>query len=156
LGKVVGVGFVDEITDRIWIVIDAVDGRAHYVELGRVKPEAVPLRGALVAVGGGLRDGKPSAASRLHVLSTMDLDRLTTYDGPTWLDEVIIAKGRFDPDMPGFAVELSQKLGARGAWLIERGLAERSSEGDITSKPDMMRRLRAEETRRLADKLSRE
>src|SRR5262249_36774598 len=32
VGKVVGIGLVDEITDRTWIIIDAVDGRAHYVE----------------------------------------------------------------------------------------------------------------------------
>ena len=27
IGKVVGVGMVDEITDRTWVVVDAVDGR---------------------------------------------------------------------------------------------------------------------------------
>ena len=36
IGKLVGVGLVDEITDRTWIVIDAVDGRVHYAELGRL------------------------------------------------------------------------------------------------------------------------
>ena len=34
IGKVVGVGLVDEITDRTWVVVDAVDGRVHYAELG--------------------------------------------------------------------------------------------------------------------------
>jgi type IV secretory pathway VirD2 relaxase len=34
VGKVVGVGLVDEITDRTWVVVDAVDGRVHYAELG--------------------------------------------------------------------------------------------------------------------------
>src|SRR5690606_24436407 len=34
IGKIVGVGMVDEITDRSWVVIDAVDDRAHYAELG--------------------------------------------------------------------------------------------------------------------------
>jgi type IV secretory pathway VirD2 relaxase len=29
IGKVIGVGMVDEITDRTWVVIDAVDGRVH-------------------------------------------------------------------------------------------------------------------------------
>ncbi len=38
IGKVVGVGMVDEITDRTWVVVDAVDGRVHYAELGRLKP----------------------------------------------------------------------------------------------------------------------
>jgi hypothetical protein len=38
IGKVVGVGLVDEITDRTWVVVDAVDGRVHYAELGRLHP----------------------------------------------------------------------------------------------------------------------
>src|SRR5215510_363248 len=86
----------------------------------------------------------------------MELGRLTTYEGPTWLDEVIVANGRPDPLMPGFAVELSQGLAARGRWLVERGLAQRASEDDIAPKPDMMRRLRAQESHRIGEKLSRE
>jgi type IV secretory pathway VirD2 relaxase len=156
IGKVVGIGFVDEITDRTWLVIDAVDGRAHYVELGRLSADAAPSRGMLVALGGGPLDGKPSPTPRLRVLSTMELDRLTSYEGPTWLDEVLIAKGSVDPAMPGFAMELSGKLGRRGQWLVERGLAEQSSGGGITPKPDMMQRLRREERRGLAETLARE
>lgn len=33
-GKVIGRGFVDELNDRGYLVIDATDGRAHYVALG--------------------------------------------------------------------------------------------------------------------------
>jgi type IV secretory pathway VirD2 relaxase len=156
VGKVVGVGFVDEITDRTWLVIDAVDGRAHYVELGRLKPDALPSRGMLVAIGGGLLDGKPVTTPRLRVLSTVELDRIAGYAGPTWLDELIIEKARIEPGMPGFALELSEKLGARRQWLVGRGLAENSSADTIILKPDMMSRLRAEEKRRLAEGLSRE
>ena len=47
IGKVVGVGLVDEITDRTWVVVDAVDGRVHYAELGRLQPGEVPARGML-------------------------------------------------------------------------------------------------------------
>ena len=47
-GKVVGTGFIDEITDRTWAVIDGTDGRVHYVELGRLKPDNVPPREAIV------------------------------------------------------------------------------------------------------------
>src|SRR5262249_41115095 len=63
---------------------------------------------------------------------------------------------RIDPAMPGLAMELCQKVGDRGTWLVARGLAERSSAGDIIPKPDMMRRLKVEERRRLAEGLSRE
>ena len=50
IGKVVGVGMVDEITDRTWVVVDAVDGRVHYAELGRLRPADVPARGTIVAL----------------------------------------------------------------------------------------------------------
>jgi hypothetical protein len=44
---------VDEITDRTWMVVDAVDGRVHYyVDLGRIEPADVPHRGMLVALAG--------------------------------------------------------------------------------------------------------
>src|SRR4029078_7765441 len=51
IGKVVGVGMVDEITDRTWVVVDAVDGRVHYAELGRLRAGDVTARGMLVALG---------------------------------------------------------------------------------------------------------
>ena len=66
IGKVVGVGLVDEITDRTWVVVDAVDGRVHYAELGRLKPADVPARGTVVALAGDNVQGKPSPAPRLQ------------------------------------------------------------------------------------------
>ena len=96
IGKVVGVGLVDEITDRTWVVVDAVDGRVHYAELGRLKPADVPVRGMIVALAGDKLQGKPSPAPRLQVLSPVEIERQTTYDGPTWLDQAIISKWRPD------------------------------------------------------------
>jgi hypothetical protein len=65
IGKVIGVGMVDEITDRTWVVVDAVDGRVHYADLGRLKPVDVPQRGVLVTLAGDqtLR-GKPTSVPR--------------------------------------------------------------------------------------------
>jgi type IV secretory pathway VirD2 relaxase len=66
IGKVIGVGMVDEITDRTWMVVDAVDGRVHYADLGRLKPTDMPARGMLVALAGDetLR-GKPTPFPRV-------------------------------------------------------------------------------------------
>ena len=64
IGKVVGVGLVDEITDRTWVVVDAVDGRVHYAELGRLQAGEVPARGMLVALGGDSLQVKPSVSSQ--------------------------------------------------------------------------------------------
>lgn len=156
IGKVVGVGMVDEITDRIWVIVDAVDGRVHYAELGRLKPADVPARGTIVALAGDSAQGKPSPAPRLQMLSAVEVERQVTYDGPTWLDQAIISKWRPDAQMRGFATDLQGALAARAQWLIERKLAEVSPTGVIAPKPEMMRNLRQVETERLVRDLSRQ
>ena len=155
IGKVVGVGLVDEITDRTWVVVDAVDGRVHYAELGRLKAAEMPARGTVVALAGDNAQGKPSPAPRLQLLSPVEVERQATYDGPTWLDQAIISKWRPDEQMPGFAADLHGALAARGRWLATRNLARVSSTGDVSPMPEMMRTLRQAETERLTRDLSR-
>jgi type IV secretory pathway VirD2 relaxase len=156
IGKVVGVGLVDEITDRTWIVVDAVDGRVHYADLGRLRAAEMPARGMLVVLAGDSLQGKPSPHTKLEVLSAIEVERQTGYEGPTWLDQAIVSKWRPDDGTRGFASQLDGALAARGRWLAKRQLAELSSAGDITPKPDMMRRLRQAETERLVRDLSRD
>jgi type IV secretory pathway VirD2 relaxase len=157
IGKVVGIGMVDEITDRTWVVVDAVDGRVHYADLGRIKPSDLPQRGMLVALAGDetLR-GKPTSVPRLEVLSGVELNRLATYDGPTWLDEAIIGKFQIRSETAGFAADLRQALADRGSWLAERGLADISSSSEVAPRPEMMRSLRQRETAHIAATLSRQ
>jgi type IV secretory pathway VirD2 relaxase len=155
VGKVVGVGLVDEITDRAWVVVDAVDGRVHYAELGRLGAAEVPKRGTLVALASDSPGGRPSKYPNLQVLSPVELERHVGYDGPTWLDQAILSKWRPDASARGFAAEVDSVLAARGRWLVARRLAEAAPAGDIVPKPDMMRRLRQGETQRLAEDLSR-
>jgi type IV secretory pathway VirD2 relaxase len=154
IGKVVGVGLVDEITDRTWVVVDAVDGRVHYAELGRLQTGEVPARGTLVALSGDSLQAKPSKYPTLQALSPVELERHAAYDGPTWLDQAILAKWRPDASARGFAAEVDSALAARGRWLVARHVAEATPAGDILPKPDMMRRLRQAETERLAGDLS--
>ena len=98
------------------MVIDAVDGRVHYAELGRLRPSDVPARGTLVALGGEAVPGKPSAAPKLQLLSPMELDRQTAYEGPTWI-KAVLAKWRPDPDVAGFGAELRSGFATRLRWL---------------------------------------
>ena len=157
IGKVVGVGMVDEITDRTWVVIDAVDGRVHYAELGRLRATDVPERGTLVALAGEAAPGKPSAAPKLQLLSPMGIERQTAYEGPTWIDQAMLAKWRPDPDVAGFGAELRGAFAARVRWLRQRQLvAPSDGADDAVPKTDMMRSLRQLETQRLVASLSRE
>ena len=156
IGKVVGIGMVDEITDRTWVVVDALDGRAHYAELGRISPADMPARGMLVAIGVGGPHDKPDAFPRLQMLSRVELERLADYDGPTWLDHAIIGNFHIDRAMPGFAAELRESLAARGRWLAERGLADPASAAEPSATPRIMATLRQRETTRMVEALSRE
>ena len=155
IGKVVGVGMVDEITDRTWVVVDAVDGRVHYAELGRLASADVPVRGTIVALAShSLKEGRPSPAPRLQELSTVRLDQQIGYEGPTWLDQAIISNWRPEPGVPGFAAEVRDALTARGRWLTERQLAQISSADAIRPERHMMRALRQTETDRIVQDLS--
>jgi type IV secretory pathway VirD2 relaxase len=155
IGKIFGVGLVDEITDRTWVILDAVDGRVHYAELGRLKPADVPVRDTLAALGGDGLQQKPSAVPRMHILSPVEVERHTGYEGPIWLDEAIIAKWSPEPGLPGLAAELRAALAARGQWLADRALAKVAGDGTITAMPGMITELRKRETERLVNDLSR-
>ena len=155
VGKVVGVGMVDGITDRAWVIIDAVDGRVHYAELGRLTPEQAPVRGTIVALGSGVTNEKPTTVPRLDLVTDIELKHRVAYHGPTWLDQAAVAKWRPEPNTPGFAAELRTALEQRGKWLADRQLADLTPDGRILPKPDMMRRLRETETQRLVADLKR-
>src|SRR5215467_8649698 len=155
IGKVVGVGMVDEITDRTWVVIDAVDGRVHFAEVGHLNSDDVPSRGMTAVLAGNSLQAKPASHPRLKVLTPVEIEEQITYDGPTWVDQAIIANWRPEPGMPGYATELDKARTARGRWLATRELAEVSASGEISPKPVMMRTLRQAETERLVRDVSR-
>lgn len=157
VGRVLGVGEVDEITQGTWVVIDAADGRVHYAELGRVKTTEIPARGSLVVLAAAAHGGKPSSAPQLQLLSAVAIEHQTTYEGPTWIDRALLAKWRPDPDAGGFGANLSNAFAARLDWLWERQLVRpRQSTGEPVPVPDMMRVLRQLERQRLVATLSRD
>lgn len=155
IGKVVGVGMIDEITDRTWVIVDGVDGRVHYAELGRLREQQVPVRGTIAALGSGVVNERPTAVPRLDLVTDIELKHHVAYDGPTWLDQAAVAKWRPEPNTPGFAAELRAALEQRGKWLAERQLADLTPDGKILPRPDMMRRLREAEAQRVVADLKR-
>jgi type IV secretory pathway VirD2 relaxase len=157
IGKVLGTGLVDEITDRTWVVVDGVDGRVHYADLGRLRTTELPHRGMLVALAGDQTSrGKPTSVPRLEVLSAVELGRLVNYDGPTWLDQAIAGKFKVEETMPGFAAELRQALSARAQWLADRGLAVPAEANEVAPVPQMLLTLRQREMAHIAETLARQ
>jgi hypothetical protein len=154
VGRVVGVGLVDEISDHTWVVVDAVDGRVHYAELGRLESADLPVRGTIVALASdSLKAGRPSPTPRLQELSPVQLEQQIEYNGPTWLDQAIVSNWRPEAGMPGFPGELQDALAARGRWLAERQLAHWSPAG-AQPHPHMMRGLREAEMQRIVRDVS--
>ena len=155
-GKVLAVGLVDEITDRQYVIVDGVDGRVHYAELGRLAFSEVPARGMIVSLSGDSLQGKPKSVPRLQVLSPVELAGQIAYDGPTWLDRALIARVRPNQSQTGFGAELQQALANRSRWLAEQKLADIDPGGDLALRPQMMATLRQRETARLVETLSRQ
>lgn len=63
VGRVVGEGFADELTERRYVVIDAVDGRTHYAELGILRAnEEAPVRNTILELSS--RVAEPRAIDR--------------------------------------------------------------------------------------------
>ncbi|WP_341703317.1 relaxase/mobilization nuclease RlxS [Ferrovibrio sp.] len=50
IGRVVRLGLSDEINDRHFMVVDGVDGRSHYVELGKLERQEPMAEGNIIAV----------------------------------------------------------------------------------------------------------
>jgi type IV secretory pathway VirD2 relaxase len=154
VGKVVGVGFVDEITDRHYVVIDGADARVHYVELGRLKPDNVPVRDSVVRVTADRLDGKPQSAPRLQILSRDEVGRIASYDGPAWVDRMVTAP---DPSMQnarGFGAELAGAVEARRKWLAANDLGRMREDGTFELRTSAFGRLRQRELDRIGQEMS--
>jgi type IV secretory pathway VirD2 relaxase len=50
IGRVVTRGLADELSDRHYLIVDAVDGRIHYIEIGNAEATAPTPEGSIVAV----------------------------------------------------------------------------------------------------------
>ena len=149
LGRVVGVGFVDEITDRHYVVIDGADARVHYVELGRLNADNVPSRDNIVRITGDRLDGRPQSAPRLQTLSRDSLQGMAHYEGPVWLDRLAPAA---DPSLQrtrGFGSELDQAVTQRRQWLVSKDLARFRADGGFELRTSALARLRALEMQRV-------
>jgi type IV secretory pathway VirD2 relaxase len=156
IGKVVAVGLVDEITDRQYVIVDGIDGRVHYAQLGRLQPAALPGRGAIVSLGGDSLQGKPRSIPRLQVLSPIEIASQIDYDGPTWLDRALIEREGLTASATGFGAELKRALSDRARWLTLQNLADTGVDGNVRPKPQTPSLLRQRELTRLTDELSRQ
>ncbi|HZU50411.1 MAG TPA: DUF3363 domain-containing protein [Sphingomicrobium sp.] len=125
----------DETSGRAYLLVDATDGRSHYLEIGKSLPLGLP-KDAIINVR-ELRD-RPgrSLGTRVKLLSPLRLDLLGSYDGATWLDHELVSPSMVPRDV-GFGREVRHALAQRRTWLVEQGLATKVGE-QVAYQRDML------------------
>jgi hypothetical protein len=143
-GRLIAHGFADEISDHQFLIIDGVDGRIHYVDIGagRVGIEAS-------APGAIVRLSHETHVSRTHpvkveLLSMIPLERLHQFEGATWLDRTLVGDDREPVRDAGFGREVRSALALRRAWLVEHGLA-RENQGRLVFNAGFIAKLKQRE-----------
>ena len=124
IGKVAAIGFADELSDRRYVVIDSVDGRVHYADLGNVKPEVLPERGMIASLEGTAHEETRKQSNGLRILSYLNLEQLETAEGLTWLDKELASTSPTFVSDNGFGSDVKAALRNRLQWLTERGIVE--------------------------------
>jgi type IV secretory pathway VirD2 relaxase len=136
VGRLVRRGLEDELKDRQYLVIDGLDGRAHYVAIG--KAEAVDLReGVIVSITANRAEPRPSDRTVADIAAA---------NGGRYSIDIHL---RHDPNARAeFAEAHVRRLEA-----LRRlgGGVEREPDGTFVIAPDHLARMQAFEQRRLQD-----
>jgi type IV secretory pathway VirD2 relaxase len=141
IGKVAAIGLADELSDRRYVVIDGIDGRVHYADLGNVKPEVLPERGMIAALEGTAHEETRKQSTRLRILSYLNLERLETAEGLTWLDKELASKSPTLVSDNGFGNDVKSALRNRLQWLTEQGMVDRAADDGVRPSAIAMKTL---------------
>jgi type IV secretory pathway VirD2 relaxase len=142
-GAVIGKGLHDEINDKGYLVIDGVDGRAHYVRLRAGQDLSDYPIGGIVQVrpaqtqGDGGRERGPSVRLQSH----QSLENQVTATGVTWLDRQLL-KSETKLSFDGFGATVRRALEGRASQLLNRGLGEQRA-GKVAVSPQLLAQLEA-------------
>ena len=156
VGRVAGLGLTDEINDRHYIVVDGVDGKVHYGDVGYLRPEFVPDKGMIVAIENGAIEDSDKQRTRLRILSYLNLEKLVDAEGATWLDKELLGKSQEKRTQAGFGSEASAALVRRQQWLVAQGLGTVNSTNTFQPQPRMLEQLRQRDLRQASQILSKE
>lgn len=152
VGRVVERGISDELNERHYLVVDGIDGRVHYAEIGTADL-ADPVRpGSVVALTAGRSRTSPVVVA---TLAAQPLADLAPADAATWLDRELVASEPSAVRDAGFGREVRAALALRQQWLIEQGLAEQREDG-VVYRRNLLAILRRRELTRSAAALSSE
>ena len=156
VGRVAGIGLVDEINDKHFLVVDGMDGKVHYADVGGLPSELVPAKGMIVAIENSPRGEDEKQMTRLRILSYMNLGRLVDADGATWLDRELLSSRPEARSKEGYGAMVQTALDRRRQWLASQGLGQIGAEGEFSPSPNLLNTLRARDLVRSSERLSKE
>lgn len=141
-GRLIARGLHDELTGEAFAIIDATDGRTHYLRFPDIERTGDAAPGAIVALG-RWTDRSGRAQEGLLVRSDLSLDQQIGARGATWLDRQILTP-QSEVLGGGFGAEVAAAMVQRTDWLVEEGLATRQGQRVIFGR-NLLGRLRADE-----------
>jgi type IV secretory pathway VirD2 relaxase len=156
VGRVAGLGLTDEINDRHYVIVDGVDGKVHYADVGHLRPDIVPDKGMIVAIENSAIDGGEKQRTRLRILSYLNLEKIAAAEGATWLDKELIGKSQARLVETGFGSEVSAAITRRRQWLVNQGLGTMNSSNTFQAQLRMLEHLRQRELRQAGQALAKE
>ncbi len=137
VGRIAGKGLSDEMNDRGYLVVDGIDGRAHYVRL----PAGVDL--TTLPMDGIVEVSPPGQARAVdHTISSL------TRDGIYRAADHLAHLSRESTPGPQAAVDVHVR---RLEALRRVGLVERVEEGVWSVPPDFVQRVRAQDEYKAID-----
>ena len=147
IGRLVERGLHDELTGAAYAVVDATDGRTHYLRFGDMELTGDAKPGAIVELG-QWRDTRGNDRQSLSVRSDLSLGEQVTAAGATWLDRQLVAREPVET-AGGFGAEVRDALAARSEHLAFEGLAHRQGRRFVFAK-DLLDELRSRELNTVA------
>lgn len=156
VGRVAGIGLTDEINDRHYVVVDGIDGKVHYADVGHVPPEFVPERGMIVTVENRQRGDGEQARNRIRILSYLNLEKLFEAEGATWLDKELMSPRPERIAETGFGATVRDALVKRQQWLVSQSLGKQTPDGIFQAAPNLLHHLRQRDVRQASLTLSKE
>ena len=156
VGRVAGIGLTDEINDRHYLVVDGIDGKVHYADVGHLSPEFVPDKGMIVAIENKASVDSDKLRSRIRILSYLNLEKLISAEGATWLDKELLRRVPERIVQAGFGVETGIAIAKRRQWLIAQGWGATDVASNFRAQPRMLDYLRQRDLEQASQVLSRE
>ena len=142
IGRLVERGLHDELTGSAYAVVDATDGRTHYLRFDDIDQTSDAKPGAIVELG-LWRDNRGNERQSLSIRSDLSLNEQISAPGATWLDRQLVAREPVEA-AGGFGADVRDALAARSGHLASEGLARRQGQRFIFAK-DLLDELRSRE-----------